>query len=316
MPGAVGYGWHEGSRSEYLAQYVFGSWGTAVAIPHQEDHGIDLTCTLMERVGSRYLARSPYTVQVKSTLEAVVFEGRAAVQWVIEHPLPLFLCVVDKGAARLSVYHTLPRFYAWSLGEWPERLEMIPAPATPGQDGKPPQWSGGYSFSLDQPILDFTITQMQDGGFWGDLRRVFEHWLGIENDNLTRVRANLLKCRMPSSYRTNETWVGGWNEIWLQHPSGDQFDQTTCRLKEPLEWVGDQLRQRGDLCGAAEAALLHRHLFPEDRGSPLSQVQFALNQRVGRTGYLYAGVDRLGEVVQAALDGGPATGSQSPTDNR
>src|SRR6266567_2016115 len=102
MPGAVGYGWHEGSRSEYLAQYAFGSWGTAVAIPHQEDHGIDLTCTLMERVGKRFLARSPYTVQVKSNLDPVVFKDREAVRWVIEHPLPLFLCVVNKAEARLS----------------------------------------------------------------------------------------------------------------------------------------------------------------------------------------------------------------------
>src|SRR6516165_9818600 len=96
MPGATAYGFHEGSRSEYLAQYAFASWGTAVAIPHQEDHGIDLTCTLMERVRNRYLAQSPYTVQVKSNFEPVVFEGADTVRWLIEHPLPLFLCVVDK----------------------------------------------------------------------------------------------------------------------------------------------------------------------------------------------------------------------------
>ena len=140
MPGAVSYGFHEGSRSEILAQYVFGSWGTAVVIPHQEDHGIDLTCTLMERVGNRYLARSPYTVQVKSTMDPVVFEGKEAVRWVIEHPLPLYLCVVDKSSCRVSVYHTLPRFYAWALGLWPDHLEMVPEPVVPGQNGKHTQW--------------------------------------------------------------------------------------------------------------------------------------------------------------------------------
>ena len=44
MPGAIAANLHEGSRSEYLAQYVFSSWGTAVAIPHQEDSGLDLFC--------------------------------------------------------------------------------------------------------------------------------------------------------------------------------------------------------------------------------------------------------------------------------
>jgi hypothetical protein len=136
VPGETPYGCHEGSRSEYLAQYVFASWGTAVAIPHQEDHGIDLTCTLMERVGRRYLARSPYTVQVKSTFDPLVFEGKEAVRWVIEHPLPLYLCIVDKPNARLSIYHTLPRFYVWSVREWPARLELVPEKPLPGKVGQ------------------------------------------------------------------------------------------------------------------------------------------------------------------------------------
>jgi hypothetical protein len=312
MPGAVPYGFHEGSRSEYLAQYVFGSWGTAVAIPHQEDHGIDLTCTLMEQVGKRYLAKWPYTVQVKSNMDPVVFEGQEAVRWVIEHPLPLFLCVVDKASAHLSVYHTLPRFYAWSLGEWPERLEMVPAPFCPGQDGRGPQWGGSDSYSLDQPILDFTITQMLDNDFWSQARRVFDFWVKLENDNLTRVRTNLLKCRIPGSYRTNEDWVGSWVELWLLFPNDEQFGQAASRLREPLEWVGEQLSRKGDLGGAAKAALLHRHLYPEDRGTPLFGVQQELNLRLGRKGYVYAGVDYLGQVVGAALAAGERAGPRPP----
>src|SRR5262249_11437098 len=157
-----------------------------------------------------------------------------AVRWVIEHPLPLFLCVVDKSSAHLSVYHTLPRFYAWSLGQWPEKLEMTPAPFFPGQNGKGPQWPGNYSFSLDQPILDFSIDQMQENEFWENARRVFERWVDIENDNLTRVRTNLLKCRMPHLYRTNDVWVGGWAELSLLYPTQAQFDRTTSWLKETL----------------------------------------------------------------------------------
>jgi hypothetical protein len=42
--GAIAPNAHEGSRSEYLAQYVFASFGAAVALPHQEDSGIDLHC--------------------------------------------------------------------------------------------------------------------------------------------------------------------------------------------------------------------------------------------------------------------------------
>ncbi len=314
MPGAVAYGFHEGSRSEYLAQYVFSSWGTAVAIPHQEDYGIDLACTLMERVGNRYLAKSPYTVQVKSNMDPVVFNGKEVVRWLIEHPLPFFICVIDKVSARLSVYHTLPRFYAWSLGQWPEKLEMTPAPPSPGQDGSCPQWTGSYSFSLDQPTLDFSVKQMMDNDFWSNAKKVLEHWVDLENDNLARVRSNLLKCRIPHSYRTNECWLNGWIELWLQFPDTEQFGQTTFGLKESLEWVGDQLRRQGKLEGAAKAALLHRQLFPQDMGGSLSQVQLALNQRLKerltRCDYFYAGVEHLAKLIYDALGGEPP-GTQS-----
>ncbi len=111
--GAIAPNAHEGSRSEYLAQYVFASFGAAVAIPHQEDSGIDLHCTLTERVGQRAWPRSYFSVQVKSTTDAWDFKD--AVQWLIEYPLPLFLCVVDKASTRLRVYHTCPRLYSWAL---------------------------------------------------------------------------------------------------------------------------------------------------------------------------------------------------------
>jgi hypothetical protein len=53
MTGSVAANLHEGSRSEYLAHFVFSSFGTAFPVPHQEDTGLDIYCTLLERVGQR-----------------------------------------------------------------------------------------------------------------------------------------------------------------------------------------------------------------------------------------------------------------------
>lgn len=177
--------------------------------PQQADHGLDLHCTLMEQVGKRLIAKWPYTIQVKSEMKPVVFDGKDAVRWVIEHPLPLFLCIVNKASARLSVYHTLARFHAWSLGEWPDRLAMIPAPAIPGQEGRCISWPGSYDLSLDQPILDFSVNEMLDEVFWKNAREVFERWIEVENDNLTRVRTRLFSCRVPDPYKTNEWSLRG-----------------------------------------------------------------------------------------------------------
>jgi hypothetical protein len=45
MTGAIAANLHEGSRSEYLAQFVFSSFGTSITVPHQEDSGLDIYCT-------------------------------------------------------------------------------------------------------------------------------------------------------------------------------------------------------------------------------------------------------------------------------
>jgi hypothetical protein len=58
--GSIATNLHEGSRSEYLAQYVFSSFGTAVPVPHQEDTGLDIYCTLLERDGPRAWPRAYY----------------------------------------------------------------------------------------------------------------------------------------------------------------------------------------------------------------------------------------------------------------
>ena len=75
MVGAIAANLHEGSRSEYLAQYVLASFGTAVSVPHQEDSGIDLYCTLTERVGLRAWPRASFSVQVKSTMDPWVMDS-------------------------------------------------------------------------------------------------------------------------------------------------------------------------------------------------------------------------------------------------
>lgn len=70
--GSIAANFREGSRSEYLAQYVFASFGTAVAVPHQEDFGVDLFCSLTERIGPLSWPVEHFTVQVKSNFEPIV----------------------------------------------------------------------------------------------------------------------------------------------------------------------------------------------------------------------------------------------------
>ena len=88
-------------------------------------------------------------------MDAWVFEGEDAVKWLIEHPLPLFLCVVDKSSAHLRVYQTSPRFHVWAGGSLPERLSLVPTMET---DGDCRGWKKGDTFDLRAPILDLVAT--------------------------------------------------------------------------------------------------------------------------------------------------------------
>lgn len=308
MPGAISPNFHEGSRSEYLAQYAFTSWGTAVAVPHQEDHGLDLHCTLMERVGQRAWAKSPYTVQVKSNMEPWEFEGPEAIRWLIEHPLPLFLCVVEKATTRLRVYHTFPRFYVWSLGQSPERMTMIP---TEEESGECVQWPGTFDFSLSAPILDFTVGQLGDEAFFERTRRTLELWINEDNHNLDLIRAGLLRFRMPHQYTTNDASHAAWVQQGRTEPDDELLRKGVVRLGEALDCMGSQMYYRKDHAGAAKAALLSRHLFNrfrpffDDRLYPggLSPVFHKLMNDVPgvRKDYLYAGIDEIERIVHLAL---------------
>src|SRR5258708_5772741 len=97
--GATAAGFHEGSRSEILADYLFSAWGTVTPVRRQSDYGLDLYCTLTEQIGQLARVREYFSVQVKSEDHAIwQLNDADSVKWLVEHPLPLFLCRVNKKA--------------------------------------------------------------------------------------------------------------------------------------------------------------------------------------------------------------------------
>ena len=103
--GSIPPNFHEGTRSEYLAQYLFSSLGTAVAVPHQEDHGLDLICTLTERIGQRAWAKAVYGASEKRT-ETVDFSKQEFGRMVSQTPAAIFpMCREQKDIDIARVSH-------------------------------------------------------------------------------------------------------------------------------------------------------------------------------------------------------------------
>lgn len=308
MTGAISTMSHTGFRSELLAQYLFSSWGTVVATPIPQDYGIDLTCNLTDQIGNRAWARSTFTVQVKSNMDPWNFNSVDSVRWLIQHPLPLFFCVVNKAEVRMRVYHTAPRFYIWSLGKLPERLRLKPSTE---EEGKFIEWKGGIEYSLGAPILDVCLTQLLDDGFMKKARTVLEFWMEIENRNLSLVRAGLMRFRMPHEYKPNDATISAWGEQGLKKPNDEQIKNGVIHLAEALDCLGSQFFYRSDFQAAVKAALLYRHLFKAfpkcfDQRLPagaLGRLHKYLNDRMPglKKKYVFAGIDEIGHQVDAAF---------------
>ena len=297
--GALAANLHEGSRSEYLAQYVFASFGTSISVPHQEDTGVDLYCTMTERIGPLAWPRYHYTVQVKSTMTPWQFGTTEAVRWLVQHPLPLFLCVLDKLTARLRLYHTFPRFLLWALGEIPDSLKLVPEDS---RQGRCTQWEDGKMFSLSAPIVDRTITDLLDDTVFTQTRAVIEFWLHAEANNLALVTMGVPSFTMPDEYETNTTAFKGTVFQWGAPSDGIARVRET--LGKMLPWLAEAYRRENNLGGMARTALLLRHLYPdyEGPGTPKAPfVQQALNKTLGSNRYSFDGVDRLGEKLDELL---------------
>src|SRR2546430_16493 len=297
--GALAANLHEGTRSEYLAQYVFASFGTAISVPHQEDTGVDFYCTMTERIGPLAWPRFHYTVQVKSTMTPWQFGTTEAVRWLVQHPLPLFLCILDKSAARLRLYHTFPRFLLWALGNLPDSLELVPEDSRRGQCTR---WEDGKTFSLSAPIVDRTITDLLDDAVFTQTRAVMECWLEAEANNLALVTMGVPIFTMPAGYETNTTALRGLAFQWGAPLDG--VARVRESLGKTLPWLAEAYRRENNLRGMARTALLLRYLYPDSEGAQASHlpfVQHALNEALGSNRYVFDGVDRLGEKLDALL---------------
>jgi hypothetical protein len=258
-PGWLTFNFHEGSRSEYLAQYVFSSFRTAIPVPHQEDTGLDIYCTLLEQEGRLAWPRAYYSVQVKSTMGPWVFNGRNSVRWFIEHPLPIFLCVVQKAEARVLVYHTTPRFSLWTMPELPERFELILGTETHAVTG---QWPWIGPCTLAAPILNFTIPEILETAKILEVKSVLKFWINFDVENLVRIKNGIQQFVVPADYETNKTkntartTQGNWRF------REDTFPLAKDRLTELLWLVATHCDYTDDMVSAVIYAMALRHLQP------------------------------------------------------
>jgi hypothetical protein len=310
MPGSIARNFHQGSRSEQLADYLFSAWGTVTPVRMSDDYGVDLYCTLTKLFGQRAMATDYYEVQVKSTDDPWCFADKESVEWLIKYPQPLFLARVDKKKGVIHVYHTMPRFFLAALAYVPDRLELRPEER---DDGHFVEWKDGTAFSLSAPILRVTIADLLDDTRMEELRTVFTEWVRLDRDNCDLVRHGILRFRMPGSYGVNELPNLSVGEAGIRLPELPQIQRGIVATAEATECIGGQLGQRGDRYAALAAALFVDHLqqtypdafrghihwyhrLPADLGNIVCE---GLNSALNAPHYRYAGIDAVAEALRS-----------------
>jgi hypothetical protein len=194
------------------------------------------------------------------------------------------------------------------LGSNPERVELI---AGNGPDGKFDGFLNLPTCSLSAPIVEVGLGDLTDDARMQQLRGVFEYWVGLDRDNCELVRAGLLRCRRPDSYKTNGRPITNGQQD-LSYADDEMLKRGIFRLAEALDCIGGQLAHphQGKLLLALKAALLLDQIqkeFPNAFNGnhwwrtrvPGLMNMFVVSplRNLRGTGYQYSGLD----AVEAAL---------------
>ena len=117
-------------------------------------------------------------------------------------------------------------------------------------------------YSINAPILDFTISEYLYDGFQAQAAAILRRWVISDSDNISRIR-NVPIVRVPSTYMSNELPKDNWVEYMpvTTTVNDNLFQQFKKRFEYSLGFVGGELFRRKDPRGTALAMSLFRHLF-------------------------------------------------------
>lgn len=202
MPASIAKNAQEGSRSEYLAQYALSSFGTSIPVPHPEDSGIDLYCTLGRRVGKRFLVENYYLVQIKSNKDPIKYNGTDEVKWLLSHKYPFLICIVNKKDARLELYQTIALS---TLSEKANINSITLQPKRPDNNIIFPDYlnESDIDVYLGDPITRFSVSNFSDKKFNTEICNTLKSWIELDQENIDLKSTGYTLYRIPDNWKTN-----------------------------------------------------------------------------------------------------------------
>lgn len=233
MPGSIAGNPHQGVRSEYLAQYVFSAFGTAVPVPHPEDSGVDMYCTLGHSFGKRFVVSDYFMVQVKSKKEPIEYNGMEQVAWLLSHNYPLLFCFVNKGKGRVEIYQTA-RLSFLHTGDTIESVTLAPDISQSELSVHPDNTNP--IIPLEKPILSFEIERLSDVAWVNKGRDILSGWVRLDQENISLRSTGFTMFRYPQTYNSNQPldgiskFEGTFRKLASNDPRNIKFHDVLFRL--------------------------------------------------------------------------------------
>lgn len=226
MPGVLPKNFRGGSRSEYLAQYIFSTLGVSVPVPHQEDIGADFHCTLAEPDGKRLIFKGSFLAQVKSVSEKnqLYFGGlddkrewkQEGVKWLFGQELPLLIGLVDKDKLSMDLFSTSNMWQALYKAGKPSTIllqpnipsgsdDVVRFPTSEPQTNWPLGMGDGllWKIPLGPALVAIGIDDLEDEQKLQTFRRKLQWAVDLEQNNIRYARLKVHFSRWPVKIKTN-----------------------------------------------------------------------------------------------------------------
>jgi hypothetical protein len=180
--GILEYNFREGYRSEYLAHYIFSSFGPAIPVAREDDFGLDLICNISKSDGKVQLVESSYGIQIKSIKTEFKFTKKEAIKWLFHLDFPLLFAEIDKTNLSIKIFSTwslnwfLLRINSAEDSSWPSEISFVPSNS---EDFGSPDPDTGV-IPIGKPILDFSLDDLTDNIKREYFQNVLKEWIDLD----------------------------------------------------------------------------------------------------------------------------------------
>jgi hypothetical protein len=205
--GYIANNFRQGFRAEYLAKYIISEFGPCERVNPENDYGLDLIATLMERVGTAGFVSSMYGIQVKSGTAQFHYSGEQLIDWIKAYNIPIFMCRANRTDGRIKLYSTWTLHHL-ILDESSAAIREIDFVEDYGDDQalRMPQIADtNATVWLGPPIIDVSVAELGQRDHVDEIRKTLVEWVGVDARNYFRRNADIPVIFGYTTWTTNKS---------------------------------------------------------------------------------------------------------------